>query len=66
MAVQAVIPTFAVGDRVDSVYGFEHRGTVTEVSQFPDGGTYYWVKRDSDGFVFFALPFGLLPLPTAS
>lgn len=43
---------FKVGDRVDSTYGVEHRGTIVDVGEFPGLGTFYRVRRDADGFVW--------------
>jgi hypothetical protein len=44
-------PEFAVGDRVDSVYGDgEHVGTVVETDTFADGVPYWIIERDSDEF----------------
>jgi hypothetical protein len=39
-----------VGDRLDSVYGREHRGTIVDTGTFADGVAYYVVERDSDEF----------------
>lgn len=47
---------YNVGDRVDSVYGREHRGEVLRVGEFSDGRPMLSVRRDSDGFVWVGWP----------
>jgi hypothetical protein len=46
----------AIADRVTSIYGDEHRGTVVNVGAFADGTPMYRVRRDSDGFVWIGMP----------
>jgi hypothetical protein len=46
---------FAVGDRVHSIYGLEHVGTVVEVGSFTSGQAMYRVRRDLDGFVWIGM-----------
>lgn len=54
-------PAFEVGDRVTSIYGHEHVGTVVEVGALKDGRPLYHVERDSDGFVWIGLTMTTLP-----
>ena len=56
-----------VGDRLDSIYGPEHRGTVVRITAAINGDPLYHVKRDSDGFVWIGWPLTIERLPkTAS
>lgn len=55
---------FRVGDRVQSLYGLEHVGTIVEQGQFPSGRTYWNVCRDLDGFVWIGWVGTMLPAAT--
>ncbi len=55
---------FKVGDRVQSVYGLEHVGTVVEASRFDDGRPYWMVRRDLDGFCWVGLTLTMVPAAT--